>query len=102
MHSGIVLTVCSQQVRFFSANVALAVEHLSLSQIAFRDLKPENLAIRADGYLVLIDLGLVADVSEGKSHTMCGTPVCMPQSEMSIQALSPDEGVSGVHGPGAN
>merc|ERR1712166_1371826 len=71
-----------EQVRFFSANVALAVEHLSLSQIAFRDLKPENLAIRADGYLVLIDLGLVADVSEGKSHTMCGTPEYMAPEQI--------------------
>jgi len=72
----------AEQVRFYAANVAMAVEHLSASQMAYRDLKPENLAVRWDGYLVLIDLGLVADVSQEKSYTMCGTPEYMAPEQI--------------------
>ena len=79
----------------------MAVEHLSASQMAYRDLKPENLAVRWDGYLVLIDLGLVADVSQEKSYTMCGTPVCNHRPEM-LPNSADNRTVSGVHGSGAN
>jgi len=79
----------------------MAVEHLTASQMAYRDLKPENLAVRWDGYLVLIDLGLVADVSQEKSYTMCGTPVCNHRLRC-YPTLLDNRTVSGVHGSGAN
>ena len=41
--------------------------------IAYRDLKPENLLIGADGYLKLTDFGF-AKVIKSRTYTVCGTP----------------------------
>merc|ERR1711865_654038 len=61
--------------RFYGANVLLALEHLHSLQIAYRDLKPENLVMDAKGFLRLIDLGFSAKVVIGQlRYTVCGTP----------------------------
>ena len=48
--------------RFYGANVLLALEHLHSLQIAYRDLKPENLVMDAQGFLRVVDLGFSAKV----------------------------------------
>jgi Serine/threonine protein kinase len=48
-------------------------EYLHSLNIVYRDLKPENLLICADGYLKLTDFGF-AKVIEGRTYTLCGTP----------------------------
>lgn len=48
-------------------------EYLHKQNIIYRDLKPENLLISADGYLKLTDFGF-AKVVEGRTYTLCGTP----------------------------
>ena len=46
--------------RFFQKNqnkIKLRIEYLHSRDLAWRDLKPENLLVAADGYLKLADLG---------------------------------------------
>ncbi|KAG2451162.1 hypothetical protein HYH02_003770 [Chlamydomonas schloesseri] len=59
--------------RFYVAQIILALEHLHGKGIAYRDLKPENLLIGADGYVRLTDLGF-AKVVKTRTYTLCGTP----------------------------
>lgn len=58
---------------FYSAQVILMFEYLHSKSIVYRDLKPENLLIDAQGYLKLTDFGF-AKVIEGRTYTLCGTP----------------------------
>ena len=58
---------------FYAACVTSAFEHLHDKSIAYRDLKPENLLIDAQGYLKLCDFGF-AKVVGSKTWTLCGTP----------------------------
>jgi serine/threonine protein kinase len=64
------------QARFYSAGMILALEHLALKSMGYRDLKPENALVDSDGYLKMIDMGF-AKVIKGKSYTFCGTPEYM-------------------------
>jgi CRP-like cAMP-binding protein len=45
------------QAKFYAANVFLALEHLHNHGVIYRDMKPENILLAADGYLCVIDLG---------------------------------------------
>jgi len=54
------------------AQIALALEHLHMSNIMYRDLKPENILMEADGYIKLSDFGLAKD--QMITNSVCGTP----------------------------
>jgi len=64
------------RVRFYSAEILLALDHLHSLGIVYRDLKPQNVVLDDDGHAVLTDLGLATDVGEreGRTYTFCGTP----------------------------
>lgn len=49
------------------------MSYLQERYIAYRDLKPENVLIGADGHLVLSDFGFAKFVNQ-KTYTLCGTP----------------------------
>ncbi|XP_028760961.1 serine/threonine-protein kinase WAG1-like [Neltuma alba] len=54
-----------QAVRFFAAEVLVALEYLHALGIVYRDLKPENVLLREDGHVMLSDFDLCfkADVA---------------------------------------
>jgi len=60
--------------RFYGATVLSAFESIHKKKIAYRDLKPENLVLDADGYCYVIDFGLAKKCDKGKTWTFCGTP----------------------------
>lgn len=63
-----------EDVRIYAGEIALALEHLHSHGIVYRDLKPENVLIAADGHLKLTDFGLSKDITqEGTTRTFCGT-----------------------------
>ncbi|GLU17676.1 hypothetical protein SLE2022_340330 [Rubroshorea leprosula] len=47
-----------QAVRFFAAEVLVALEYLHALGIVYRDLKPENVLLRGDGHIMLSDFDL--------------------------------------------
>jgi serine/threonine protein kinase len=65
-----------EETKFYVANIVLAFEELHTQDIIYRDLKPENLLIDADGYLKVTDFGLSLDKIDGqrkRAKSFCGT-----------------------------
>lgn len=60
--------------RFYAANVVLMMEFLHSKGIIYRDLKPENLVVDANGYLKLADFGFAKHIGNARAFTICGTP----------------------------
>lgn len=58
---------------FFASEIVLAFDYLHLQDIAYRDLKPENLLIDRQGHVKITDFGF-AKVVRDKTMTLCGTP----------------------------
>lgn len=67
------IQVCS---KFILACVILGLECLHIKDIHYRDVKPENVMLMENGYLKLIDFGLVrSDRVDQKSTAIAGTPL---------------------------
>ncbi|KAL8247231.1 hypothetical protein R6Q59_008447 [Mikania micrantha] len=47
-----------QAVRFYVAEILLALEYLHMLGVVYRDLKPENILVREDGHIMLTDFDL--------------------------------------------
>ncbi|KAL3277610.1 hypothetical protein HHI36_012952 [Cryptolaemus montrouzieri] len=65
-----------EDVKFYLAELALALHHLHTLGIIYRDLKPENILLDADGHIALTDFGLSKlplEEEEGKTYSFCGT-----------------------------
>lgn len=63
-----------EDVKFYLAELALALNHLHTVGIIYRDLKPENILLDADGHIALTDFGLSKlPIEEGKAYSFCGT-----------------------------
>ncbi len=58
---------------FFAVEIILAFEYLHSADIAYRDLKPENLLIDRDVHVKITDFGFAKEVPD-KTYTLCGTP----------------------------
>ena len=63
------------QTRAYFVQVVLALDHVHHKGFVYRDLKPENLLVRDDGYLRLTDFGFAKALKPGeRAYTVCGTP----------------------------
>ena len=62
-------------VKFYTAQIAIALQHLHEFGIAYRDLKPENILIDEDGYIKLCDFGAsIHFQGTKKEKTFAGSP----------------------------
>ncbi|XP_065223077.1 cAMP-dependent protein kinase catalytic subunit gamma-like [Planococcus citri] len=64
------------EVKFYSAQVALAFEYLHSIDVLYRDLKPENIILNCDGYVKLVDMGF-AKYAPRNTTSFIGTPEYM-------------------------
>ncbi|XP_055695043.1 ribosomal protein S6 kinase 2 beta isoform X1 [Lutzomyia longipalpis] len=63
-----------EDVKFYLAELALALNHLHSIGIIYRDLKPENILLDQDGHIALTDFGLSKQPLDGsKTYSFCGT-----------------------------
>jgi protein kinase A len=65
--------LASVHTQVYAAQVVCMFQYMHSLNVIYRDLKPENLLIAADGYLKLTDFGF-AKVVTGRTYTLCGTP----------------------------
>eukprot|EP01129_Flabellula_baltica_P002945 TRINITY_DN12817_c0_g1_i1.p1 TRINITY_DN12817_c0_g1~~TRINITY_DN12817_c0_g1_i1.p1 ORF type:complete len:452 (+),score=130.24 TRINITY_DN12817_c0_g1_i1:59-1357(+) len=63
-----------ERVKFYAAEIALALMHLHDHGIIYRDLKPENILLDHEGHIVITDFGLSKEVFDDFTDTFCGTP----------------------------
>ena len=91
---------CAKLIRFYAAEVLLALEYLHMLGVVYRDLKPENVLVRDDGHIMLSDFDLSlrcavsptlirASASDSDPRraggSFCVQPACMEPSSVCIQ-----------------
>uniref|UniRef100_A0A0N4ZPR0 non-specific serine/threonine protein kinase n=1 Tax=Parastrongyloides trichosuri TaxID=131310 RepID=A0A0N4ZPR0_PARTI len=64
-----------EDVKFYLAELILALEHLHSLGIVYRDLKPENVLLDSDGHINVTDFGLCKEsiYDDSKAYSFCGT-----------------------------
>ena len=65
-----------ETARFYASNILLGIAALHRENVVYRDLKPENVLIGADGYAKITDFGLSKEDITGhtEANSFCGTP----------------------------
>jgi len=59
--------------RFYITSIALALQYLHSLEVVYRDLKPENVLLDAQGYVKVCDFGFATRCLD-RTYTRCGTP----------------------------
>jgi protein kinase A len=67
--------IAEDPAKFYCLVVADTLAYMHSQMYVFRDLKPENVMIDAEGYPVIVDFGFAKHCPDNKkTHTFCGTP----------------------------
>ncbi|XP_030172627.1 ribosomal protein S6 kinase alpha-2 isoform X3 [Lynx canadensis] len=64
-----------EDVKFYLAELALALDHLHGLGIIYRDLKPENILLDEEGHIKITDFGLSKEAidHDKRAYSFCGT-----------------------------
>jgi serum/glucocorticoid-regulated kinase 1 len=92
-HMEAVRRMNSARTRFLAAQIALALGQLHSKQIVYRDLKPENVLVREDGYVILSDFGVSRVLKcDQVANSFCGTTDYMRKFHTSLfsSCLAPE------------
>eukprot|EP00753_Platysulcus_tardus_P015383 PLAT4992.1.p1 GENE.PLAT4992.1~~PLAT4992.1.p1 ORF type:complete len:428 (-),score=187.14 PLAT4992.1:316-1569(-) len=67
-------------VRFYTAELILALEHMHRQNVIHRDLKLDNVMLTHEGHIQLTDFGMARTIKGGLdlATTHCGTPEYLP------------------------
>jgi len=71
-------------VRFYGACVLSGLEAMHADGYMYRDLKPENVVITADGYCKIVDFGF-AKRTAARTYTVCGTNAYLSPEMLTVQ-----------------
>jgi serine/threonine protein kinase len=68
-------TFPEETCRFYAAQIVMGLAHIHDKEMVYRDLKPANILLNAEGNALISDLGLVRDIKKGRSlpTSECGT-----------------------------
>lgn len=69
-----------QQAKFYFLEILIGLDYIHHKNIVYRDLKPENLLIAADGHVKIADFGLAKPLlspSRKVAYSFCGSPEYM-------------------------
>ncbi|BAF27606.1 serine/threonine-protein kinase D6PKL1 [Oryza sativa Japonica Group] len=77
-------------VRFYAAEVVAALEYVHMVDIVYRDLKPENVLVRADGHIMLtdFDLSLKCDPTAPTPAHVISDPIALAGGQSSSSSSS--------------
>lgn len=69
--------ISESRARLYAAEILLGISHLHSHGFIYRDMKPENILVGADGHLKITDFGFAkGNITNEKktTRTFCGTP----------------------------
>jgi serine/threonine protein kinase len=90
------------RARFYAAEIVEGVEGLHRAGVIYRDLKPENVLIGADGHIILSDFGLSKEFPVRGSLTRGGSSTPPPGSPTRSHSTTHVAGAGGGKGSGAS
>lgn len=78
-----------ESIRFYGAEVLLALRTLRSLNILYRDLKSENILLTADGHIKLVDFGMSIR-TKNKAWMLAGTPACIAPEVITSKGYGPE------------
>lgn len=91
-------SISEDKVKIYMGEALLALEHLHDRDVLYRDMKPDNLLLDAEGHVKLADFGLATETGDELNTTFCGTLAYLSPEMLRRQGASK---ASDVYGWGA-
>jgi serine/threonine protein kinase len=81
-------------VKFYAAQIVLALEQLQSQNVAHRDLKPGNIMIEESQYIKVIDFGESKIVEKGEDDSLSMNSKASKYSKRTVSAFNRQETAS--------
>jgi serum/glucocorticoid-regulated kinase 2 len=90
------VTFPEDEARFYIAELILAIEHLHMKKIIYRDLKPENVLLDDKGHIRLADFGLSKQTEDEKTKSFCGSPAYLSPEMLNQKGAGKESDLYGI------